>query len=69
MKRKYRIQALAAGAVVTIYGLAMVWRGTFAYHNSYSMTLYPPAVIATGFLLCCVSLLPMRWLNWIVRRS
>jgi hypothetical protein len=64
-----RLGGVAGGMVITLYGLAMLRRGAFAYHNSYSMTLYSPGVVAIGILICFLSVLPVRWVNWLIRRN
>jgi xanthine/uracil permease len=58
-----RLKILAAGAVVAVYGTALMWRGIFQYHNSYSMTVFSPAVIATGVLIFGIGLVPVAWLE------
>ena len=69
MKIKNRLKSLAGGLAMTLYGIGMMWRGKFEYHNSYSMTLYSPAIIATGLLICGLSLFPVSLVDWIDRRS
>jgi len=69
MKVNRRLGGLAGGVAIILYGLAMLWRGTFAYHNSYSMTLYSPGVVAIGILICFLSVVPVRWVDWLVRRN
>jgi hypothetical protein len=68
LKITTRLKALATGLAITLYGTAMTWRGKFEYHNFYSMTLYSPAVIATGVLIFLLCLPPASWVDWIVRR-
>jgi hypothetical protein len=66
---KNRLKGLATGLAIALYGAVMLLRGKFDYYNSYSQMLYSPAVIATGILICCLSLVPTSWVDWIVRRK
>ena len=68
MKILNRLKGLATGIAIAIYGAALMWRGTFEYRNSYSMTLYSPAMVATGVFICLLSSFPDSWVDWIVRR-
>ena len=66
---RHRIKGVVGGVAIALYGLAMMWRGKFEYHNVYWMTLYSPAIVATGGLTCVLSLLPVSWVEWMVYRK
>jgi xanthine/uracil permease len=66
---KKRLKVLATGAVIASYGAALMWRGVFQYHNVYAMTVFSPAVIATGVFICGLALLPLSLVKRISRQK